>query len=86
MRTSDVGLLCMSSTTKFGASVDEFRNPEMLVMLRDTPVGILTCIQLPITKSIGDDCSPDLIWRDASAEPLGFLKFRTSGGRVQGRS
>ena len=52
MRTSDVGLLCMSSTTKFGASVDEFRNPEMLVMLRDTPVGILTCIQLPITKSI----------------------------------
>lgn len=42
----------MSSTTKFGASVEVFRNAEMLVMLSDTPVGILTCIQLPITKSI----------------------------------
>lgn len=52
MSTSDVGLLCISSTTKFGAFVEEFKNAEMLVILRDTPVGILQCIQLPITKSI----------------------------------
>ncbi|GKB69238.1 hypothetical protein Tco_0930650, partial [Tanacetum coccineum] len=47
IRTIDVGLLWMSSTKRLGASVDEFRYADRLVMFKAPPVGNPQCSQLP---------------------------------------
>ncbi|PWA90135.1 hypothetical protein CTI12_AA102280 [Artemisia annua] len=52
IRTIDVGLLWMSSTKRLGASVDEFRYANRLVMFKALPVGNPQCSQLPSMKSI----------------------------------
>lgn len=52
MRIRDVGLLWMSSSRKFGASVEGLRLAERLVMFNAPPDGSSQCSQLPNMKSI----------------------------------